>query len=218
MKKMGIEAISVFVKNKTPSFAKSSRLLAKPEIKLKISYPTPVLNTNNAMMNCMSIPTRTVCHLTCARCLLVTHSAPININNPKSDTARLSRVLFSDSSDANEPMRIIVITEMAAIGVRNFSGIAKTMRPAVACQTVCMGLMKMPIGTHRNTMRRDMESQTRKGTIQFLSFRWRMRDAIHHLHGAVGSLGSNLSRPYPSTYNMPIDGRMPIARNEKGME
>jgi hypothetical protein len=43
--------IAGLVRNAVPEFAKPSKLLARNETKLKISYPTFVRNTNNASTN-----------------------------------------------------------------------------------------------------------------------------------------------------------------------
>lgn len=98
------------------------------------------------MMNCISMPTRTVCHLTCARCLLVAQSTPTNTSMPNSDTARLSRVLLSDSGEAKAPMRYTPMTSTADSGVRSWDGTNVTKRTAVCFQRVCMGLKKRLTG------------------------------------------------------------------------
>lgn len=181
--------ICVFVKKATPSLAKLNKLSANPDIKWKISYPTPVLSTNSAMMNCISMPTRTVCHLTCARCLLVAQSTPINTSMPNIDTARLSRVLLSDSGEAKAPTRYTAMTSTADSGVRSLDGMSETKRTAVCFQRVCTGLKKRLTGRYRVRMRRAMHSQKRKGTTQFLSARWSTSDAIHHLYNRGSILG-----------------------------
>ena len=130
-------------------------------------------------MNCISIPTMTVCQLIILLLRLVPHRMKIKTARPNKLTARFALVLSADSSDAKAPTSMTAIHNAAADGIRAFSGIMLPIRTPVCCHPKCIGFVMIVIGTWKKKSRSEMNSQSRKGMIQFLSLRCRTKEAIH---------------------------------------
>lgn len=120
-----------------------------------------------------------VCQLTSFRFREVSHSTRIKTARPNRLMARFSRVLSADSGLAIAPIIMTAITRRAPAGTRIFSGIRLQIRTPVLSQTQCIGFVTTVIGICNVIIRIAMHRQNRNGIIQFLSFRWSTRDAIH---------------------------------------
>jgi hypothetical protein len=149
------------------------------EEEAKTYYPALLRSTKRAMMNWSNMPTMTVCHWMCLRSREVAHRTKMKTIRPNSETARFSRVLSALSSEAKEPMMMTARQMKAPAGTRSFSGTKLAILTPVLFQTKCMGLVTMVMGTWKKMRRRVMASQSKKGLIQFRSWRWLTRPAIH---------------------------------------
>ena len=191
--------ISGVVKKATPSLANPKSRRASSEMKLKMSYPALVRRTNSAMTNCISIPTITVCHTILLRLREVAQKPKMKTKRPKSETARLARVLSSLSLLAKDPTMMTAIVRAAAEGIRIFSGMRFANLVPVLAQTQCIGLVTTVMGMCRVMRRIIMANQNRNGMIQFLSWRCTTTLAIHHLILSARNTRDNghEDAPYP---------------------
>lgn len=161
-----LDGRGVVVKNLTPSFAKSSKSVARVEMKLNMSYLALVRRTKREMINCTSIPTMTGCQSTRFRSLEVKYKIVMSTTNPTRLTTRFARVLSADSGGANAPITITAITNSALTGVLHLSGIARTIRVAVLSQTQRIGAVSTVTGTYKDMIRSVMARHNRKGINQ----------------------------------------------------
>ena len=137
-------------------------------------------------MNCMSIPTMTVCHFIIFLFLDVAHRMNIMQARPNKLTARLSRVLSWLSGLTNPPMSMTAATTVAPAGIFNLSGIRFAILTPVCFQIRRIGLVKIAIGTWKKKSRSEIARYIRNGLSQPVleergSLRCRTRLAIHHL-------------------------------------
>ena len=138
-------------------------------------------------MNWMNIPTITVCHLIAFRFLEVAHMTNMMTASPKSETARLARVLSWLSGLAKAPMRRTAMTKTALRGVLSVSGIKPVNRTAEFIHRTCIGFVTIVMGMWKKRIRKVMANQTRNAfnhpVLEPLDscIPWMTRPAIHQL-------------------------------------
>lgn len=125
--------------------------------------PALDLRTKRATINCTSIPTMTVCHLTALLLLDVAHMTKMMTPKPNKLTALFARVLSWLSGLTNAPIIITAMTKSAPSGVRSFSGTKLAILGPVFLHTKRIGFEMTVIGTWKKNNRSEMASQKRNG-------------------------------------------------------